>query len=309
MTVAFADDLMAQATKIENLVVGTLTTNWKAASPIPIPGLYADPAATRAHFGITEAFQPWSLLPDPAAFQPISAALLQAMGMLRVDAEFTNPVNPSDQLAFARQEYQALVTIDPIGSWTGSTADNFRGKFLSHFKANTENQAILIAVLKAGAEAQGAIWTSARNDITTIARKTLAALQNDGCDQSSWVMLFSVLAGIASIAAVPLSGGTSLFSGPMAVTAIGAVASMATNAIPAMTTPDSAAYQANSPESAVAAMKAAMAALQLRVNSAQTDLQASLMANVSFVDRAKQDLFMMAKPALSTDDPNLTAGR
>ena len=313
MTVAFADDLMQLATKIEDTVGWMARDQWQMqqnhtmSSSGYIPDFYMDPDLVKEHFGITDAFRPWSLLPDPAAFQPVTDSLLQAMGMLRVDAEFSNPVDPSDQFGMARQEFQALVNTDPINNWSGATADGFRTKFLDHFKANTENEAIMIAVLKAAAEAQRAVWVSARSDVTAIGQKTLAALQNDGCDQSSWVMAFSVLAGIASIAAVPLTGGASLAG--YAVTAIGAVGSIATNAIPLAEGSDSMSYSGSSLAGAIAAMKSAMAGLQQRVESAQVAIDLSLTANLVFLETEMQSLFQMAKPTLMGNDPDFVPGR
>jgi hypothetical protein len=310
--VAFADDLTTIAKAIEDEVVATLCAKWNAQHPAYTPGLYADPVTTRQHFGIAEAFQPWSLLPDPAAFQPVSDSLKQAMGLLRVDAQFTDPVDPSDQFGLARQEYQALVNEDPINNWSGATADNFRTKFMDHFKANTENEAIMISVLKAALEAHSTLWANARNDIMSIAKKTVAAMQintGGGCDQNAWVMLFSALSGIASIAAVPLSGGGSLLMEAMTVTAIGAAGSMATNAIPIMNADDSNSYHADNLEDGITAMKSAMAALQERVEIGLAAIAMSLTANVAFIEAEKQSIFMMAKPTLSTNDPSFTPGR
>jgi hypothetical protein len=321
VTVAFADDLMALATKIENAAMHLwmLGNEEQFRNPgVPPPAPWMSPDQVRKYLGIPEAFQPWSSLPDPAAFQPVTDKLSQAMGMLRVDAEFSNPIDPSDQFGMARQEFQALVNTDPITNWSGATADNFRTKFLDHFKANTENQAIMIAVLKAAAEAQRAVWANARNDITSIGQKTLAALHNNGCDQSSWVMAFSVLAGIASIAAVPLSGGASLALGitgieglgaATTVTAIGAVGSVATNAIPLATGNDSMSYSGSSVGGAIAAMKSAIAGLQQRVETAQAAIEVSLVGNQVFVESQTHALFQMAKPTLSTDDTDFTPGR
>ncbi|HEV3360946.1 MAG TPA: hypothetical protein VG247_29355 [Pseudonocardiaceae bacterium] len=312
MTVAFADDLMQLATKIEDTVVWMARAQWQMqqnhtpSSSGYAPDFYMDSDLVRKYFGITDAFRPWSLLPDPAAFQPVTDSLLQAMGMLRVDAEFGNPVDPSDQFGMARQEFQALVNTDPINNWSGATADGFRTKFLDHFKANTENEVIMIAVLKAAAEAQRAVWFNARNDVTTIGQKTLAALQNDGCDQSSWVMAFSILAGIASIAAVPLTGGASLAG--LSVTAIGAVGSIATNAIPYANGTDSMSYSGSSLQGAITAMKSAMAGLQQRVESGQVAIDLSLTANLVFLETEMGSLFQMAKPTLASG-PDFTPGR
>jgi hypothetical protein len=322
VTVAFADDLMQMAAKIENAAgqrwrMG-VEYQFRQNPGSPPPGYWMTPDQIRKYLGIQEAFQPWSLLPDPAAFQNVTDSLLRAMGLLRVDAEFSNPIDPSDQFGMARQEFQALVNDDPITNWSGATADNFRTRFLDHFKANTENQAIMIAVLKAAAEAQRAVWTNARNDITSIAQKTLASLHNSGCDQSAWVMTFSVLAGIASIAAVPLSGGSSLALGAAAieglsaattVTAVGAVGSIMTNAIPAAAGDDSMSWSGHGVGGGIAAMKSAIAALQQRVDTAQLAIETSLIGNVLFIDTEKQTLFAMAKPTLSTDDTDFTPGR
>ncbi|TCO55976.1 hypothetical protein [Actinocrispum wychmicini] len=314
MTVAFADDLTLLATKIEDTVVWMARERWQAQHNNPAMGIgyapdfYMVPDLVRKHFGIQDAFQPWSLLPDPAAFQPVTDSLSRAMGMLRVDAQFSNPVDPSDQFGLARQEFQALVNTDPINSWSGATADNFRTQFLDHFKANTENETVIIAVLKAAAEAQRAVWANARNDVTSIGQKTLAALHNGGCDQSAWVMAFSVLAGIASIAAVPLTGGASLGLA-LTVTAIGAVGSMATNAIPLASGNDSMSYKGSSMEGAIAAMKSAMAGLQQRVEAAQVAIELSLTGNLVFVESEMRSLFQMTKPTLGRDDPGFTPGR
>jgi hypothetical protein len=312
--VAFAEDLMLLAAKIEDTVV------WMAREQLQlqqnhnplgsagyVPDFYMDPDLVRKYFGIQDAFRPWSLLPDPAAFQPVTDSLLQAMGILRVDGQFGNPVDPSDQFGLARQEFQALVNTDPINSWSGATADSFRTQFLDHFKANTENAAIMIAVLKAAAEAQKAVWANARNDVTAIGQKTLAALQNSGCDQSAWVMAFSVLAGIASIAAVPLTGGASLAG--LTVTAIGAVGSIATNAIPLASGNDSMSYHGSSLAGAITAMKAAMAKLQQHVDSAQMAIELSLTGNLVFVESEMRSLFQMTRPTLAGNDPGFTPGR
>jgi hypothetical protein len=313
VTVAFADDLMQLAAKIEDTVVWMAREQWQmqqnhtVSSSGCVPDFYMDSDLVKEYFGIPDAFRPWSLLPDPAAFQPITDSLRQAMGMLRVDAEFSNPIDPSDQFGMARQEYQALVNTDPIDNWSGATADSFRTKFLDHFRATTENEAIMIAVLKASAEAQRAVWASARDDVTTIGQKTLAALQNDGCDQSSWVMAFSVLAGIASVAAVPLTGGASLAG--LSVTAIGAVGSIATNAIPLASGNDSMSYRGSSLEGAISAMRAAMAGLRRRVESAQVAIELSLTQNLVFVESQMRSLFQMAKPTLASGDPDFAPGR
>ncbi|HJP73808.1 MAG TPA: hypothetical protein VJ914_06050 [Pseudonocardiaceae bacterium] len=317
----FADDLMARAKAIEDEAVGELCAKWNSQHPVYTPGLYNDPVATRQYFGITEVFQPFSLLPDPAAFQPVIDSLKQAMGLLRVDAQFSDPIDPSDQFGVARPEYHALLSGEAIDNWTGATAQNFRDKFMSHFQDNTENTAIMVSVLKAALEAHSSIWANARSDIMSIADKMIAAMQvntGSGCDQNAWVMVFSVLAGIASIAAVPLSGGASLEAVPgeaaslektMAVTAIGATSSMATNAIPDITSGDQATYNADNLETGIAAMKSAIFDLQTRIDSGLQSITVSLVDNLSFVNAQKQELFTMAKPSLSTNDLNLIAGR
>lgn len=117
-------------------------------------------------------------------------------------------------------------------------------------------------------------------------------------------MAFTVLAGVASIMAVPLAGGASLAG--YAVTAIG---SIAPNAIPPGATNDSMSYSGSTLEGAITAMKSAMAALQQRIETAQAAIEVSLVGNLAFVEAEMTSLFQMAKPALGSSDAGFTPGR
>lgn len=307
MTVAFADDLMHLSDEIEQAAMNDWKTrvmmeyhDVNTGVPQATPWMNKDQISKQ--LGIHDAFQPWSLLPDPDAFQPVADKLSQAMGLLRVDADFSNPVDPSDQIGAARQEYQALVGHDPISNWSGATADNFRNKFLDHFKANTENQAILIAVLKAAADAQRAIWTNARHDITSIAQNALAAVRSGGYHPNPLVMGLTVLAGIASIAAVPFSGGGSLALGITAIGAAGSIASTGVGQDPVTLT-------GHSVPEIIKSMKSGIVTLQDSVTTACRKVEVSLLDNLVVVGLDAQQLFAMAKPTLATNDPGLIAGR
>lgn len=80
--------------------------------------------------------------------------------------------------------------------------------------------------MKGALEAQRKTCTNARHDIDRLAKQTVTALDNVGvCSKGDWDFAFSVLAAVASIGAIPLTGGAS--AGVAAVGAAGAVGNAA----------------------------------------------------------------------------------
>lgn len=311
MTVAFSDDITNLAQQIQQAAISRAYNNHEAYST----NTYTRPANTllppydsaggvEAYYAdIPARYQPWSQLPDPTLFDPVVADLLQAMGLLRVDASFTNPVDPGDDLGLARQEFQALMDGDPMPDWTGDAAIEFKDNVLTHLKADTENQAVLIAVLKSAAEAQRKIWQQARADITTIGTQTLNALSNTGCSQNGWVMTFTVLAAVAAIAAVPLSGGTSAV---FAITAIGAVGSIAAAAVPMVPSgSDTQTYSGTTAATIVSAMEQAMTDHNNRINQALGSVSSALNSALSTLLDNRYQAFESARPKLADSNTGL----
>jgi hypothetical protein len=115
---------------------------------------------------------------------------------------------------------------DDVFGWSGAAAQEFKTGYLDPFPAVVKNQFLLVSALKAALEAEQAMWTEARKNIWDIADQTYIRLEHmdDACDPNTWQMVFTVVASICAVAAVPLTGGTSLSVAGVAITAVGATA-------------------------------------------------------------------------------------
>ncbi|GIF12391.1 hypothetical protein [Actinoplanes teichomyceticus] len=195
----------------------------------PRPGEDAVRAKISADFAdIASLFEPFSAMPDPAAFDGLISYLDQAMGYLSTGFMPDDPITG--------QVYPANETLTRIGAsesyleeWTGHAADRFRTDFVNTFPPIVVNQFVGCAVLHSALMAQQALWASARDDIDKVAHHTLNALDNmDHCGQNRWTMSWTIVASVAAVAAVPVSAGTSVLGGGLAlgtataVTAVGA---------------------------------------------------------------------------------------
>lgn len=306
---AFSDDITSLGQQIQQAAISRAYNNHEAyshdgyAQPDGVlQPPYTSAGSVEAYYAdIPGYFQPWSQLPDPTSFDQLIADLHQAMGLLRVDADFTNPVEPGDDLGLARQEFQALMDGDPMPDWTGDAAIEFKDNVLDHLRADTENQAVLIAVLKSSAEAQRRIWVEARDNITKIANSALSALDNTGCNQNGWIMTFTVLSAVASIAAVPLTGGASL-----AVTAIGAVGSIAAAAVPLVPSgSDTQTYTGTTAAAITSSMEQAMTDLNNRVYQGLGSISSALDAALSTLLDNRYQAFEAARPKLADSGSGL----
>jgi uncharacterized protein YukE len=86
------------------------------------------------------------------------------MGMLRVNADTQDPVDKdSSELATARPEFDILGQSGSVlSSWNGDAAQAFKNNFLAPFPAYTQNDFLLLAMLKSSLEAHQALFKSAR---------------------------------------------------------------------------------------------------------------------------------------------------
>jgi hypothetical protein len=227
------EQLMQHAQEIQAKAIAA-SLDEHGVRPAPAPGrppINPMPLEEEARARITASFadvpslfEPFTMIPEPSAFDGMINDLRSAMLKLSSGHMPTDPVTRDAFYANA-----ALTEIDSSESyielWTGGAADAFRTEFVNKFPATVVNQFIIGAVLRGALEAYKAIWTSAREDIDKIAHDALNALDNmDHCGQNTWTMTFTVIASVAAVAAVPITAGTSLgaLAAATTVTAVGA---------------------------------------------------------------------------------------
>ena len=107
-----------------------------------------------------------------------------------------------------------------LRNWTGAAAERFRTGFLQPWPAFVHNQYTVGVVLCSGLVAEQEIWARARQDADQIAEQGLAAVAACGdCTRTEWTVTFTVVASVAAVAAVPVTGGLSLAAGGIAALA------------------------------------------------------------------------------------------
>ena len=316
MTVDFAQQVTQYASEIQSAAIqaarkhneeyvqdtDTGGNSGQLASPYQNGGLeqyYAD---------IPSLFQPFSRLPDPAGYQPLIDTLETAMGLLRVNAQVEGIDLNDKNLGLAGPEFQSLAGgASTLANWNGVAAQNFKIGYLSPFPSYTQNQFILIAVLRSAVEAQQRMWTEARKNILDIAAQTLNALDNYGYScgpQSTMLIAFSVLTAIVSVAAAVPTVGASLPAAPLYLTAIGALGSLAGTVTPLVTPPDQ--QPATTGETAAQitdTMKAALNTLSQKISTGQDTMNSYLAADISTVATARSKYFDAPRPAVADQGP------
>ncbi|HEU0240645.1 MAG TPA: hypothetical protein VFR11_15405 [Micromonosporaceae bacterium] len=222
------DSLMAEAAEIQQSAIHYQVQRGVEqagrAAGYAIKGLTEQ--AEKDFADIPGLFEPFSLMPDPAAYGPLIHDMGTAMRFLSTGQDNKDPV---DGLPFPANPVMDRLpgTEAYIENWTGRAAEDFKRNFIDPFPALLSNQFLLGSVLKGGLAAHAEVWRRARNDIDKIATDTLAALDHmNDCGSNDWSMLFTVVGAVVSIAAVPVTDGASLYG----LAFVGAAASVASSA-------------------------------------------------------------------------------
>lgn len=292
----FEQQIMQYAQQIQTAAIGRAHDEHSPGRHnVPVQEEYPD-GIEQYYADIPSQFTPFSELPDPAAYDSMVDSLRQALGLLRVNADTNDPIDPNDQLAVAQPAFATLAGAGNVmSSWDGAAAVAFKNNFLSPFPVFTQNQFLLIAILKASIEAQQKLWAGARNDITTIAQTTLDALDNVSCTQNAWVITFTMLSSIASIVGVPLEGAAAV-----TFAIVGAVASMAATATP-MVDPgtDRQQFSGENAKQITNAMDSAMMALYEKISAGQEKMNDALIAAIDFVHVNRSAHFEAPRPLVA----------
>ncbi len=273
---------------------------------LPQPGEDATRARIAADFAdIPSLFEPFTMMPDPTAFDPLIDDLDAAMKYLS-SGHLTDPISGRVYL-----ENEILTRVGASESyleeWTGAAADVFRTDFVNTFPAVVMNQFIECAVLRGALEAQKALWTNARDNIDKIAHYTVNALDNmDHCGQNKWTMTWTIVASVAAVAAVPLSGGASLLGAGTALGATAAVTAVgATGQVIAahqVTPPKETEYHGETVEVVIEQMRRGVAEAIGEIQHGEQTIADVLRTMCTAVSRDR-DLFVAPRPKLLDATP------
>lgn len=250
-------------------------------------------------------FAPFTRTPDPEAFNGPIEELKAALNKLSTGQGTTDPISTNGRLYPASRTLEKVSSAaDDVYGWSGTSAQEFKTKYLDPFPAVVKNQFTLVAALKAALEAEQAMWKETRKNIWDIADNTYKKLEHmDDCGKNEWTMTFTVVASICAVAAVPFSAGTSLLV-VGAITAVGATAQVVA-AADVVKDPPNYGIEGESVRPVINSMREAIKRQIQYVNETETRIQKALSAINDLVYAAQRDTnedkhyFCIRRPALA----------
>ncbi|WP_433047738.1 hypothetical protein [Dactylosporangium sp. CS-033363] len=190
--------LMQHAEDMRDLAV-------EVASAGGADGYYRMRAIHKEFADLPDAFRPLTGFPDPQTYD----------AKLRHLDDVLSGLSTGDGQELANANLQNLNVA--LRNWTGEAAEKFKRGFIEPWPAFLQNQYTVGVVLHSALEAEQEIWTRARQDADQIGEQGLAAMAACGdCTRTEWTITFTVVAAVAAVAAVPVSGGLSLAAGGVA---------------------------------------------------------------------------------------------
>jgi hypothetical protein len=168
-----------------------------------------------------------------------------------------------------------------LPDWNGDAAMAFKNHFYGPLKAYMPNELSLISLLRSSVLAQQALWKNAQQDIRDIANKTKDSLGHYGpcTDTTAWVIAFSVLAAVGTLAVplLPLVIEGGIIVAETTVTAIIAGASVGSTITP-IVAPDSdpPRYSGDTAAKIIEEMQKSMTDLTQRITNVQKKIHENL---------------------------------
>lgn len=269
----------------------------------PEPGEDETRAAIIASFSdIPSLFEPFTIMPTPSSFDGPIEDIDEAMKVLSLGYIANDPISG--------EIYRANPDLAKVGgsrsyldTWTGAAREAFEEDFLTPFPAMVTNQFIECAVLRGALAAEQALWSAAQDNILKVVQSGINALENmDHCGQNKWTMVWTIVASVAAVAAVPISGGTSLaaLAAVGTVTAVGSAAQVA--AAHQVQAPYPTDYHGESAEAVIGEVRAGVAHVISEIQRAEEIVVGALNSNNEFIS-GQPSYFVAPQPKLANATP------
>ncbi|MFG1926881.1 hypothetical protein [Cryptosporangium sp. NPDC048952] len=240
---------------------------------------------------IPSLFQPFAEMPSPDAFAGPRNRADGAAAALATGTQSTSPLDGTGYpVSLAYSEIQDVRTV--LARWHGPAANEFRTNFLTPFPERLTNQFMIGLLLRGALDAEREIWARARTDIDQIAHGTLHALDALGdCTKFEWTMTFTVLASVATVAALPL--GVTAFG--LTITLVGASSQVVAAGAP--DDPPRTEYSGRTVNGVLDNMRDAIARVTSAINDQESRIADALSAGLAAV-RAERNKFVAPRPHL-----------
>lgn len=289
--------------KAIEMTVEMYTRAASAGGGVPPVGMYQD-WAEKEFAGLENIYDDFIGCPSPDDFTGTINNLATAMSKLATTGYTKDPVGGGNQMGSANTKLTDVGTTgDYMADWTGDAADAYNTNFADKFTPVTSNLFTLASITRNAVEAEAAVWATTRDDLDKLSNDAIKKM-DEVLDKSpsDWNMALTIAAAVVSIAAVPLTGGT---SAALAFAAVGAGISVTSAAISAATGGDhqppkdiSDMLETGSPDKIVSSLYKALNELRKLIDTQETKISSTTSKTGNSV-RGSWDLFCLPKPALA----------
>lgn len=236
--------------------------------------------------------------PAPEDFAHLTDNLGRAMSQLAVSGYDKDPVGNGSSFGAANPDLAGVLSSgDYMADWTGDAATTYKTNFADRFEPVTSNQFILTSVVRNALNAEAAIWQTVRDDLDKLSKDALDKMEECGHKSpSDWSMVLTIAGAVVAIAAVPLTGGTSLELGLAAVGAGLGVA--ATGMGGSGGEPDELDLQTGSPQAIVDSLRDVLGRIKGYVTEHENTIWDTMSQTATDVDSG-WELVCLPRPALA----------
>ncbi len=246
--------------------------------------------------GISDIFEPFLNLPNPAALNTMHQNLIEATALLATAAKSVDPIQGS--IYRANPNMTRISTIEEaLTDWHGYAGLEFKRSLQIQWPAVAQNQFSLLSVLAGAISAERALWEECQNSVDRIAHHVIEALERMGRDTSvdGEVILLTVASSVFAVGAA-LTGGASAVT----LTAAGAATQVAATVVDksAPEPDDEVHFDAVSPLALVEQLKQALFKLQFVVLRKEQQIADALTGSSETVTAFRSE-FVSPRPALA----------
>ncbi|MBU3062544.1 hypothetical protein KO481_29360 [Nocardia sp. NEAU-G5] len=252
---------------------------------------------------IVPLFEPFSMMPDPANYDPLIEDLKEAMG--QVDTGSVPSTQLTSDVSFSNLDLAKITNTDGgyLQGWTGTAAMAFKENFLDTFNLVAGNQFTALSTMKGVLQAHQAMWAAARDNIDKIAEATLDALDNTGgCSPSRAGFVFTVLSAVATVASAVITISTGGATAP--IVPVAASAAVGNTVVSGHNSKIGGATA----ETIISSMQQAVADLRQHIQDVEQSQIADRVTALSAAFAQYEDKLVAVRPALAGMSPKDLGG-
>jgi hypothetical protein len=169
--------------------------------------------------GVPAMFYPFMDMPAPDDFQ-VAVETLRTSAQVLMTTQ--NSPEPSLNLDRAQNDrFSGVTTVgDNLASWSGAAAREFKQNYLDKLPMQSAGQFNAVVTCMKLFQQEQLIWQEARKNVAELLNLAIDVMHElpQRCSKNTWTVTLTVIAAVATIAAVPLAGAGAAVALGLAVT-------------------------------------------------------------------------------------------